>query len=55
MGSVSWIEDRIFNTTTPPEVAGIVIEVVKGEGGYVPAPPEFIREIRRIHVTSTAS
>lgn len=49
MGSVSWIEDRIFNTTTPPEeVAGIVIEVVQGEGGYVPAPPEFIREIRRI-------
>ena len=49
MGSVSWIEDRIFNTTTPPEeVAGIVIEVVQGEGGYDPAPPEFIREIRRI-------
>lgn len=49
MGSVSWIEDRIFNTTTPPEeVAGIVVEVVQGEGGYVPAPPEFIREIRRI-------
>ncbi len=49
MGTVSWIEDRIFNTTTPPEeVAGIVIEVVQGEGGYVPAPPEFIREIRRI-------
>lgn len=49
MGSVSWIEDRIFNTTTPPEeVAGIVVEVVQGEGGYVPAPTEFIREIRRI-------
>lgn len=49
MGTVSWIEDRIFNTTTPPEeVAGIVLEVVQGEGGYVPAPPEFVREIRRI-------
>ncbi|MBP6004608.1 MAG: acetyl ornithine aminotransferase family protein [Pyrinomonadaceae bacterium] len=49
MGSVSWIEDRLFNTTTPPEeVAGIVLEVVQGEGGYVPAPPEFVREIRRI-------
>lgn len=49
MGTVSWIEDRLFNTTTPPEeVAGIVIEVVQGEGGYIPAPPEFIREIRRI-------
>lgn len=49
MGSVSWIEDRLFNTTTPPEeVAGIVLEVVQGEGGYVPAPPEIVREIRRI-------
>ncbi len=49
MGTVSWIEDRIFNTTTPPEeVAGIVLEVVQGEGGYIPAPPEFVREVRRI-------
>ncbi|HQX55860.1 MAG TPA: acetyl ornithine aminotransferase family protein [Pyrinomonadaceae bacterium] len=49
MGTVSWIEDRLFNTTTPPEeVAGIVIEVVQGEGGYIPAPTQFIREIRRI-------
>lgn len=46
---VSWIEKRLFTTTTPPEeVAGIVIEVVQGEGGYVPAPTEFVREIRRI-------
>lgn len=46
---VRWIEKRLFTTTTPPEeVAGIVIEVVQGEGGYVPAPTEFVREIRRI-------
>jgi len=46
---INWIENRLFKTTTPPEeVAGIVIEVVQGEGGYVPAPAEFIREIRRI-------
>ncbi|HCA58072.1 MAG TPA: acetyl ornithine aminotransferase family protein [Blastocatellia bacterium] len=49
MGTVSWIEDRIFNTTTPPEeVAGIVLEVVQGEGGYVPAPTEVVKAIRRI-------
>ena len=49
MGTVSWIEDRLFNTTTPPEeVAGIVIEAVQGEGGYVPAPPEVLQAIRKI-------
>lgn len=46
---INWIENRLFQTTTPPEeVAGIVVEAVQGEGGYVPAPPEFLREIRRI-------
>ena len=49
MGTVSWIEDRLFNTTTPPEeVAGIVLEVVQGEGGYVPAPTEVVKAIRQI-------
>lgn len=46
---IAWIEKKIFQTTTPPEeVAGIILEVVQGEGGYVPAPTQFIREIRRI-------
>ncbi len=46
---INWLEKKIFNTTTPPEeVAGIVIEAVQGEGGYIPAPGEFLREIRRI-------
>jgi 4-aminobutyrate aminotransferase len=49
LGTIDWIENRLFNTTTPPEeVAAIVLEVVQGEGGYIPAPPEFVREIRRI-------
>ena len=47
--TIDWIENRLFQTTTPPEeVAGIVVEVVQGEGGYVPAPQSFLREIRRI-------
>jgi 4-aminobutyrate aminotransferase len=29
-------------------VAGIVVEVVQGEGGYVPAPGEFLQGLRRI-------
>lgn len=46
---INWIENRLFKTTTPPEeVAGIVLEVVQGEGGYVPAPKPFVKELRRI-------
>jgi 4-aminobutyrate aminotransferase len=46
---INWIENRLFKTTTPPEeVAGIVLEVVQGEGGYIPAPKAFVKEIRRI-------
>lgn len=46
---INWIENRLFKTTTPPEeVAGIVLEVVQGEGGYVPAPTAFVKELRRI-------
>lgn len=46
---IKWIENRLFQTTTPPEeVAGIVLEVVQGEGGYIPAPTAFVKELRRI-------
>ena len=46
---LDWIENRLFKTTTPPEeVAGIVVEAVQGEGGYIPAPKEFLHGLRRI-------
>jgi 4-aminobutyrate aminotransferase len=46
---LDWIEQRLFLTTTPPEeVAGIVVEAVQGEGGYIPAPKEFLHGLRRI-------
>jgi 4-aminobutyrate aminotransferase len=46
---LDWIENRLFKTTLPPEeCAGIVVEVVQGEGGYVPAPREFLHGLRRI-------
>src|SRR6185503_767231 len=32
----------------PEEVAGIVVEAVQGEGGYVPAPKGFLQGLRRI-------
>jgi 4-aminobutyrate aminotransferase len=44
-----YIEDRLFKTVLPPEeVAAIFVEPVQGEGGYVPAPTEFMQELRRI-------
>ncbi|MBA2619741.1 MAG: aminotransferase class III-fold pyridoxal phosphate-dependent enzyme, partial [Acidobacteria bacterium] len=47
--TIDWIENRLFQTTTPPEeVAAIVVEAVQGEGGYVPAPANFLKELRRI-------
>lgn len=46
---LDWIEDRLFKTTLPPEeCAGIVVECVQGEGGYIPAPREFLQGLRRI-------
>ncbi|HXM34160.1 MAG TPA: aminotransferase class III-fold pyridoxal phosphate-dependent enzyme, partial [Pyrinomonadaceae bacterium] len=48
-GALNWIEKRLFQTTTPAdEVAGIVVEIVQGEGGYVPAPKNFLQGLRRI-------
>src|SRR2546423_1505877 len=44
-----FIEEKLFKTTLPAEeVARIFVEPVQGEGGYLPAPPEFLRELRRI-------
>ncbi|MFN2455174.1 MAG: acetyl ornithine aminotransferase family protein [Pyrinomonadaceae bacterium] len=49
LGGIDWIENRLFNTTiAPEECAGIVVECVQGEGGYVPAPKEFLQGLRRI-------
>jgi 4-aminobutyrate aminotransferase len=31
---------------TPTEIAAILIEPVQGEGGYIPAPPAFLQELR---------
>src|SRR5215467_9866022 len=46
---VRFIEERVFKTIMPPEeCAAIFIEPIQGEGGYLPAPAEFMRELRRI-------
>jgi len=44
-----FLEEKVFKTTVPPEeCAAIFVEPVQGEGGYVPAPANFLRELRRI-------
>lgn len=40
---------ELFHTQiTPDQVAAIIIEPVLGEGGFVPAPFDFLRELRNI-------
>jgi 4-aminobutyrate aminotransferase-like enzyme len=41
--------DRLFRSQTlPSETAAVLIEPVLGEGGFVPAPPRFLAELRTI-------
>jgi len=41
--------DELFTAVVSPDrIAAIVIEPVLGEGGYVPAPREFLHALRRI-------
>ena len=49
MGCARYIEEKLFKTIlAPEEVAAIFIEPIQGEGGYVVAPDNFLREIRNI-------
>ncbi len=49
LGCARYIEDKLFKTALPPEeVAAIFVEPIQGEGGFVPAPSNFLRELRAI-------
>src|SRR5580658_4518304 len=49
LGCALYIEERLFKTILPPEeVAAIFVEPIQGEGGYVVAPDNFLRELRAI-------
>ncbi len=44
-----YIEEKLFKTNVAPEeVAAIFVEPIQGEGGYVPAPANFLHELRAI-------
>lgn len=47
--ALAHIENELFKRIVDPEdVAAIVIEPIQGEGGYVAAPPEFLRGIEKL-------
>lgn len=42
------IELVFKNDIEPSHVAAIIVEAVQGEGGYIPAPPEFLQQVRAL-------
>ena len=46
--TLNQLEDLFRRTVPPTEVAGIIVEPIQGEGGYIVPPPEFHRELKRI-------
>ncbi len=46
---VRFIEEEIFHRIAPPnDVAGILIEPIQGEGGYIVPPPDFFPALREL-------
>jgi 4-aminobutyrate aminotransferase len=48
LDSLNQLEDLFKRTVAPQEVAGIIVEPIQGEGGYVVPPAEFHRGLRQI-------
>ena len=46
--SLNALENILRSSIDPERVAAIIIEPVQGEGGFVPAPPNFLRALRKI-------
>jgi 4-aminobutyrate aminotransferase len=47
-GSLTALERLFKDVVKPAEVAAILVEPVLGEGGYVPAPLDFLRRLRAL-------
>ncbi|WP_369410535.1 4-aminobutyrate--2-oxoglutarate transaminase [Parasedimentitalea denitrificans] len=46
--SLNVLENMLRSSIDPERVAAIIIEPVQGEGGFVTAPPNFLRALRKI-------
>ena len=46
--SLYQLELLLSQQTAPSDTAAIIVEPVLGEGGYVPAPPEFLQGLRKV-------
>ena len=47
--ALAYIENGLFKRLVDPkEVAAIFVEPIQGEGGYVPAPAEFLQALERL-------
>ena len=46
--AIAGIENIFDSVVSPDRVAAFIIEPILGEGGFVPAPADFIHELRRI-------
>lgn len=46
---IRYLKDQIFgNVIDPTDIAGILIEPIQGEGGYIVPPPEFFTQLREL-------
>jgi 4-aminobutyrate aminotransferase len=46
---IDYLENEVFRTLLSPEdVAGVLLEPIQGEGGYVIPPPHFISRLRDV-------
>jgi len=46
---LSYLENELFRRQVDPEeVAAVFVEPIQGEGGYVPAPAEFLQGLQRV-------
>jgi 4-aminobutyrate aminotransferase len=47
-GALAALHDLLATAIPPSSVAAVIIEPVQGEGGYIPAPPAFLRALRAL-------
>ena len=49
LDTLDQLENKLFKrTVSPDEVAGIIVEPIQGEGGYIVPPPEFHRALKSL-------